>query len=478
MELFHMNHRMLPYKLFYFFFFSGMSITPFMSVYFKQLGMNASQIGIVSAARPVAVALFQPVSGFLTDKWQCPKITVVLGGAAWIGSAFVMGIAYPKPQQKSCTVIHDDLTVMQSNFSLISATAVRKTNSNIAESAANVSTLISSPKYGFLNSDDFLEDKSWLYTTDSVRRIVYIFVIAYALFGLGYVPLHSIADAESVNTLQEMDIDMAEYGRQRAFGSLGWGLAPLIFGMWMTISTGSVNICGITFTNTDFRPMFVVFVGFALGAVISMAFFSYKWHAENKEETKGFEKGILLQLCSVPNMAVLLVMTFIGVCNGTVQGYLYWHLDNIGASELIMALASLCHSISEFLLGLVTGAATRQFGYFPLMTVGILTYLFRFIIYAYIKQPWWILGSELLHSLTFLLTWNTALSYLSLVIPQEFRTSLASLLNALYLGLGNAIGYLMGGYLIDAYGSVATFHMHTFACGVVATLFVDSIYDN
>ena len=49
-------------------------------------------------------------------------------------------------------------------------------------------------------------------------------------------------------------------------------------------------------------------------------------------------------------------------------------------------------------MGFATGALIRYFGYFPLIAVSLLTYVLRFTYYAFITNPWWILGSEVLHS--------------------------------------------------------------------------------
>ncbi|XP_072030277.1 major facilitator superfamily domain-containing protein 6-like [Amphiura filiformis] len=457
------NRRMIIYKLFYFFSIAGVSITPFVGLYCKYLGLSASDIGIVTAAQPITVAVSQPIIGFLTDKWRCPRFTVSFCGTLWIGSIFAMGLAVPPLlREKSCKSIQEDFNDQEQSYLLFLNNVSAEYDETECLDLLN----------RIVQFQPLEEERSWIYSSKSLQNVFYILLILYSLNGLSFNPLHSIADAESVNTLQEMGIDMAEYGKQRAFGSLGWGIAPLIYGSWITLTRGCQIKCGIPLTMVQYVPVFMVCMFFAVCSVITMIFFSYKWHKEGSDSSKGLEKRILIQLCSLPNLAMIFVTTFIGMCNGTVQGFLYWHLDSLGGTELVMALASVCHGLSEFLLGLVTGVLTRRFGYFPLMTVGILTYMFRFIYYAFVKEPWWILGSELLHSLTFLLTWNTALSYLSLAVPEEYRTSLASLLNALHFGFGNAIGYLLGGYLINIYGSILVFKLYSVLCAAVSIVFV------
>ena len=67
-------------------------------------------------------------------------------------------------------------------------------------------------------------DRSWMYEPESIQKVFIMILVGNSLLEMLFMPLHSIADAESVNTLEDMGIDIADYGKQRAFGSLGWGI--------------------------------------------------------------------------------------------------------------------------------------------------------------------------------------------------------------------------------------------------------------
>ncbi|XP_072016918.1 major facilitator superfamily domain-containing protein 6-A-like [Amphiura filiformis] len=485
------NRRMLVYKFFYLFSLAAMSIIPFLSLHFKQVGMSPFRIGILSSARPIFLALSAPVIGYLTDKYQAPKVTVFVCGCFWIGSTFTMGFAtIPFVEENECETIQKDLYQRKINCELkaVSSFKLRSLSDTYPNHHENISAeyLFRKARQNFsehnltpnnvLTSCDSLDttleaDRSWMYTSESLQKIFYILLLCNCLFDMSFNPLHSIADAESVNTLQDMDIDIADYGKQRAFGSCGWALGPLIFGPWIMYTRASASKCGVELIKADYKPMFIVFQVMAVGTMLTTLGFSFKY----KQESHGsytLDRNVIKQLCKLPNLAILFVVFFIGVCNGTLHGYLFWYLDTIGGDELIMGMASAVHGVSGFILGLSTGAAIRQFGHFPLITVGIFTYLVRFIYYAYVKQPWWILGSEIFHSLTFLLTWNTSISYLSQIVPEDYRTSLASLLNSLYHGFGNAFGYVISGYLVQRFGSVNTFQIFAVLNAVVAAIII------
>ena len=53
-----------------------------------------------------------------------------------------------------------------------------------------------------------------------------------------------------------------------------------------------------------------------------------------KTRESGNGKQILIDFCTIENIAVIGVLTFTGMCNGTLGGYVYWHLDNLGEHAL------------------------------------------------------------------------------------------------------------------------------------------------
>lgn len=64
------DQELLTVKTFYFFFYSAFgSLFPLMGVYFKQMGMNAGQCGLLIGLRPFIEFLSAPFWGSLADRW-------------------------------------------------------------------------------------------------------------------------------------------------------------------------------------------------------------------------------------------------------------------------------------------------------------------------------------------------------------------------------------------------------------------------
>ena len=66
-------------RLFYLFFFSAYgSLFPLMAVFFKQLGMNGAQAGLLIGFRPFIEFCSAPLWGTIADKWQKGKQVTLL----------------------------------------------------------------------------------------------------------------------------------------------------------------------------------------------------------------------------------------------------------------------------------------------------------------------------------------------------------------------------------------------------------------
>ncbi|PSN57417.1 Major facilitator superfamily domain-containing protein 6 [Blattella germanica] len=65
------DQELLTVKTFYFFFYSAFgSLFPLMGVYFKQMGMNPGQCGLLIGSRPFVEFLSAPFWGSLADRYS------------------------------------------------------------------------------------------------------------------------------------------------------------------------------------------------------------------------------------------------------------------------------------------------------------------------------------------------------------------------------------------------------------------------
>jgi MFS family permease len=105
------DQELLIVKSFYFFFYSAFgSLFPLMGVYFKQMGMNASQCGFLIGIRPFVEFLSAPFWGSLADRWQKGKMLLLASLAAWIIFTVPLGSIQPPPT--SCMEIKNNSPIL------------------------------------------------------------------------------------------------------------------------------------------------------------------------------------------------------------------------------------------------------------------------------------------------------------------------------------------------------------------------------
>lgn len=101
------DQELLVVKSFYFFFYSAFgSLFPLMGVFFKQMGMDASQCGLLIGSRPFVEFLSAPFWGSLADRWQKGKILLLASLASWI--IFTVPLGSIQPPATSCIEIKNN----------------------------------------------------------------------------------------------------------------------------------------------------------------------------------------------------------------------------------------------------------------------------------------------------------------------------------------------------------------------------------
>lgn len=110
------NKQLRVSKAFYFFFFAAFgSLFPLMAVYFKQLGMNSVQTGILIGIRPFIEIFSAPFWGSLADRYRKGKLMIIGSIACWI--LFTCAQAYIRPPAAACVIFNATHYVMYPPYS-------------------------------------------------------------------------------------------------------------------------------------------------------------------------------------------------------------------------------------------------------------------------------------------------------------------------------------------------------------------------
>ena len=204
------NVRMIPNKLYYFTFFGAIGcLFPFLAIYFKQLGLTPTEIGLVSAVRPLVGFLSGPLWGALADKYKIRKIILWVATIAWI--CFYLGIGFLPPA--------DRVTVCPQKSQM----KTRELHSFFHEATRSDVVLpggVSRVKRG-VHVHGPVEEVAWSYDADGLK-VLFLSILALVICGeLFQSPSSALADAATLHKLGQKGLN--KYGHQRAWGAIGFG---------------------------------------------------------------------------------------------------------------------------------------------------------------------------------------------------------------------------------------------------------------
>lgn len=439
-EIFRFEKDLLIYKIFYFGFGGAIGcVFPFLSVYYKQLGFSPNQIGIISGVRPLIGFMSGPVWGSIADRCRIRKIMMLISTFGWL--IFLMGIGFVPPAQ-----------ITESNCQLVAINANATLVNNSGHSGKDLFTKLSENE-----KDKLLEDRGWMFVNSDLLRVFGMVISLVILGEIVQSPLSALSDSGCLEHIGIENVD--KYGFQRCWASFGFGLLSLVVGAVITRTRSPISVCGLSVVLSDYHVAFYSFAGCMVVVIISAFFFSFPHEKAAKADNRPkpnirhtFKLFMNAHYCSW-----LVCMFIMGVCNGVIWGFLYWHLENLGASQLVIGLGSIINNIAEIVTFFFIFPLIRRLGVRPFMYLGILGYIARFCVFAFIDNPWFILPVEVLQGFTFAGVWSVLTVYFCNAVPMEMLGTMQGIIHGVYWGLGSGTGSMIGGVLVDELGAKDTF---------------------
>jgi hypothetical protein len=266
----YVNYDLFIAKAFYFFFFSAFgSLFPLMAVYFKQLGMNATQSGFLIGFRPLVEFCSAPFWGSIADKFRKAKLLLLFSLFCWV--VFTLALAFIQPPAHSCIVLHNSTHLLLEKPRFKRSTMPDSFPHNDEQSPWEQGEVIvddlneedlrrlkrdikkQPPKGGIGQSPYIIEDEyvankgageteglvsppfsSIVYERKAVTEVFFLLLLLIIIGEFFSAPAITLADAAVLGYLGE---DVENYGKQRLFGSLGWGLSMFFVGVALDHST-------------------------------------------------------------------------------------------------------------------------------------------------------------------------------------------------------------------------------------------------
>lgn len=380
-------------KVFYFFYFAGLgAMVPYLPLFYKQLGLPAKQAGIISGTQPFISFLFTPVWGAFADRFKKGKLVFSISFMAMAA----VGIAFLLTPVQPC---EDDLDGESRREMTI--TRNRSFVAKISQIIAESQELDRWPME--------MEDQINLQTLQNKQHSyegefnVFLYLLLVNLFGTLFTcPGLALGDAAAVCLLRRNN-DVHKYGKQKRWASIGWGVAAFTFGAIISDRYLCPYVPGQK-RKINYSLCFYGAITLKLLALFSGLRLDFDMNG-NKDGSRGNEKesGVKAAIKAVSRpsyIAFFMVVLYSGMTFGMILGFLFWHLEDFSAPQIIFSIIPVVRSIADVVVYTVSPHLITKIGVLNLIYLVLVGYVTRLACYVFITNTWCFLVLEVLSGLT------------------------------------------------------------------------------
>eukprot|EP00112_Aurelia_sp_Birch-Aquarium-sp1_P021518 Seg582.4 transcript_id=Seg582.4/GoldUCD/mRNA.D3Y31 product="Major facilitator superfamily domain-containing protein 6" protein_id=Seg582.4/GoldUCD/D3Y31 len=522
---------LLRLKIFYFLFFAGFGTTfPYLGIYFKQIGLSASSVGILAGVRPLIQCASGPLWSMLADKYKARKGVLLFSIVAWL--VMTVLLAFPRPHHEVCKAVNatakgsphgngrtqkkdaipgfhghmtgilpppscflsrcnfnfnrrversahkDDKSFVISNFVIKDFFNNSKGyNRDFSKDASHEDTR---PKQDHTNLNQ-VSNKSTVgnksvaneakveYVIErNPKEIHDIFIILLILIVVGeFLEAPSFIMTDTA-LLEYLGEERSRYGTTRLFGSMGYGVASFTIGA--VLDHAHYQFCGKTLTN--YILLFYIFAGFMIIAFFYALFaVNFNYQKVVHEEEVSFMAVVKL-LATVRNGSFLLIAWFMGFSHGGIMNFLNWYLEDLGATRFMMGIGTSCRALAIIIGFTMSNYFINKFGHYNMILFALVAYTLSFFGYSIILNPWYALPIEIAQGICYSMSWSACITYLGAAAPPNTAATVQGILQGIYWGLGTGLGAFAGGEMINTYGAVKSFRIGGIVTAIVVLFFL------
>lgn len=355
-EYFKVDTSLLYVKWIYLMAFSTMApVNNFIPLFYRYLGFTASSIGIIQSLATI-FGLTSPIWGTLTDRFSAHKLAFFVGWAFFILSNFsIYFVSFlPHPidpnfyNNTRCNAIIPNSTIIEpSQISLILPFC--------------------------------------------------IIVICVSISSLFIQPGLLLIDTAALSALGDQ---VEHYGKQRLWGSIGFGVGSAI--------TGNIiaHFCNI-------HMLFYLFIFFAI--VLYLSIIRFPINAIPSENQNFWEEiRVIIKWKTLPLFYVVLSL---GTGHGVLETIVWLFVKDIGGNEDLIGFALLTMCVSEVFFFFISDIILSKLGNYKSLYFAFFSFCVRFMYYFVMTNPWTIFPFELLHGVIWGVAWSATVAISTEIAP-------------------------------------------------------------
>ena len=424
----YINWDMIPAKL-TFIFSEGYlgSVNPFFNIFYVSLGLTPSQAGLITGISYAVSSLAGPLWTALVDYTGQRKIIFIilcLGTASSIFSIPWVTLA--------CGTYEYNVTCLQN---------------------------VSSNKLSNVTFEHVCFSKSHLTNSN---------VLFYALLSLNIVSwifsvtLPNYIDAIVVTVIKSRKRNET-YGAQRVFGGIGFGVTNFLAGVAIDYYKPNNGVSQYAAAFYIFLPCVLLLI--PAGCILIN---QIQWDGNiNNSINTSFSSHLLSFLRKSDTIMFFATIAISGLAFNVYFNFLFLFMDEeMNSSKTIMTLTVVVCTVTDLLGYAYSTQFMKLLGTIPVITIGICSYVPRFIIMSFVKNSWFALPIQLLDPFALALSWPAQLEYVYQLAPEEITTTAINIIASIEFVASNAIANIAGGIAYHTYGGPVLFRACGIICGV------------
>jgi MFS family permease len=243
------------------------------------------------------------------------------------------------------------------------------------------------------------------------------------------------------------------FGRYRISGSIGW--------------IASTATSGLIAENWGIQTIFYLA---AILYLLSAIFIQISIKDQPTRKNEADAHGNLRSFVRNKNFVIFLTTIFMANISGaTFISFLSLYMKKLGGSDTLIGWAFSLAAVTEIPCMVYLGALSDKIGRKPLLVVALFSYPLRLFLYTVVSQPYLILPIQLLHGLTFGVSYVASIAFVS-DITLESRGAALGLYNTAS-SAGSATGSALAGVIANNYGLIYMYQFMTAFSFIPALLF-------
>jgi len=265
------------------------------------------------------------------------------------------------------------------------------------------------------------------------------------LYCLVYAPTLALTNSIAFLNLKSSE---KEFGSIRVWGTIGWIAAGWALAGWRALAKSPEGIAmkGDTLLLAGIFSLLMGLLSFGLPHT-----------PPNKEGAKPWAFLEALKMFKDRNFLIFCIISFVVAT----ELQFYYVLTSpfltsaaIGVNQKYVSAVMTIAQIAEiFVMAFMLSWALKKFGMRRTLTLGILTWPIRYIIFMIGTPSWLVIASLSLHGFCYVFFFTAAYIYVDNIAPKDIRHSAQSLIAIIILGFGNFVGSLFCGWIQNLFTS-------------------------